>query len=236
VTLIITIDGPASSGKSTVAASLAGRLGYLHLNSGLLYRFSGYLASRDRVSLDDEHEIVKLLERKKLEFQVSGSGSSVFLVDGERVQEDLTSPENSERASMVATLPELRKKLTLLQREVILGSTLAGAVLEGRDAGTVVFPDAQHKFYLDADPVIRTERRLKERCLSDQQPVPDKNSPEYQQLFDEVFEDLSRRDQLDSSRIHSPNRVAEDAVVVDTTMLSIEQVLDKIEGLLTLDN
>ncbi len=229
---IITIDGPASSGKSTVASTLASRLGYLHLNSGLLYRFSGYLASREGVGLDDQMGIIELLDSKELRFKVSDSSKSIFLVNGKPVDEDLTSPDNSERASHVATLPKLREKLTGLQREVILNSTLPGAVLEGRDAGTVVFPDAGHKFYLDADPRIRADRRLRERCRLANTKVPESGSAEYQQLFDEVFEDLSRRDQLDSSRIHSPNRVAEDALVVDTSDLSIEQVLEKVKSFL----
>jgi CMP/dCMP kinase len=208
---IVAIDGPAGAGKSTVARQLAGRLGFTIIDTGAIYRAVALAARRAGVAWDDDEGLGKLLDAGlKLKFD----GERVLL-RGEDVTEAIRTPEISRGASVVSARPVVRQKLLQLQRD--LGRASArGSVLEGRDIGTVVFPDAQVKFFLTASDGARAQRRyaeLADRGLS----VP----------LDEVLSEQRRRDKDDTERAIAPLRAAQDAIVVDTTGLDLGEVVER---------
>ncbi|HEY6909565.1 MAG TPA: (d)CMP kinase [Myxococcales bacterium] len=208
---IVAIDGPAGAGKSTVARQLARRLGFSMIDTGAIYRSVALVAQRRGVSWDDDEALRGMLAAGLgLEFR----GDRV-LVQGEDVSEAIRTPEISRGASVVSARPVVRKALLQLQRD--LGRAASrGAVLEGRDIGTVVFPDADVKFFLTASDEARAGRRhaeLLERGLS----VP----------IEEVLADQRRRDRDDSERAIAPLRAAADAIRVDTTGLDLEEVVER---------
>ncbi len=208
---IVAIDGPSGSGKSTVAALLAKKLGYMHLDTGAMYRAVALAAVLDNLPYDDAKGLDKLCEQIRLEMRRNDDIVSVYL-NGRDVTEEIRSPEMSLGSSAVSAVPEVRSHMVRLQREI--GST-GGIVAEGRDMGTVVFPDTPAKFYLDASPEERARRRwlqLKEMGMDE---APEK-----------VRREMDERDQNDTSRKHSPLKKAEDAINVDTTGMSIGQVIE----------
>ncbi len=211
---IVAIDGPAGAGKSTVASAVARRLGFTRIETGALYRAVALLALRQGVRLDDEAALARLAEGLDLHFDPRPDGTNRVLLDGGDVTEALRAPEVSEAASRVAALPAVRAALLGLQRR--LGRS-GGVVLEGRDIGTVVFPDAEVKVFLTASPQERAARRLAQLRARGVQADPE-----------QVLEAIERRDAQDAGRSVAPLVAAPDAVVIDSTGRSVDEVVDAI--------
>ncbi len=212
--LIIAIDGPAGAGKSTIASRLARKFGYVNLESGAMYRALALRAIEWDASFDDEAALLKLAQDSRIILDRSIGGSRVLL-NGKDVSERIRERDVTEAASRISVHPKVREWMVERQREMGIGG---GVVMEGRDIGTKVFPDADLKIYLDADPVIREPRRL------DQQKV---KGPPAQAMAAELRE----RDRRDRTRAASPLVAAEDAVVLDSTNMSEDDVLKRIEQL-----
>jgi CMP/dCMP kinase len=215
--LVIAIDGPAGAGKSTIASRLARKLGYVNLESGAMYRALALKAIENDISVDDPDALLRLAEASRIELQPQLDGNRVLL-DGQDVSRRIRERDVTEAASRVSVHPKVRSWMVARQRE--LGAQ-GGVIMEGRDIGTAVFPDADLKVFLDADPGVRAERRIEQAQAKD-----DPNAAKA------LAEDLARRDQRDSTRTASPLVPAEDAVVLDSSRLGIEQVLEKIEELI----
>jgi cytidylate kinase len=212
--LIIAIDGPAGAGKSTIASRLARKLGYVNLESGAMYRALALRAIEWDASFDDEAALLKQAEESRITLDRTIGGNRV-LVNGKDVSARIRDRDVTEGASRVSVHPRVREWMVARQREMGVGG---GVVMEGRDIGTRVFPDADLKIFLDADPVIREQRRL------DQQQV---KGPSAQTMAAELRE----RDRRDRTRAASPLLAAEDAVVLDSTNMTEDEVLERIEEL-----
>jgi cytidylate kinase len=211
--LIIAIDGPAGAGKSTIASRLARKLGYVNLESGAMYRALALRAIEWDASFDDEDALLKMAQDSRITLERMIGGNRVLL-NGKDVSARIRERDVSEAASRVSVHPKVREWMVARQREMGIG----GIVMEGRDIGTKVFPDADLKIFLDADPVIREQRRL------DQQQV--KGAP-----AQAMAAELRERDRRDRTRAASPLVAAEDAVVLDSTNMSEDEVLNRIEEL-----
>lgn len=207
--LLITIDGPAGAGKTTVSRQLAGRLGYRYIDTGALYRGVAYVARRRGIGPRDDETLSRLLAVLELNFEPGESGQRL-LADGEDITDLIRTPEISLLASAISARPLVRAYLLKVQRE--LGRQKA-AVFEGRDMGTVVFPEAEVKFFLSADEQTRAQRRFAE--------IQAKTGTS----LEEVERDMRRRDEQDSTRSLAPLKAADDAVRIDSTDLSIAQVV-----------
>jgi CMP/dCMP kinase len=207
--LLITIDGPAGSGKSSVARAIADELGFINLNTGAAYRAVALVALQEGVSLDDGASLAGVSRRVSLD----AGGARV---DGKPVPEDeLRTPEVSAAASAVSARPEVRAVLLDVQREAARRANReGGAVVEGRDIGTVVLPDAELKVYLSAAPEERARRRAHQTGREAE--------------LDRIKEAMSQRDRQDSERETSPLKPAPDAVILDTTSLSLEGVVSRV--------
>jgi len=207
--ILVTIDGPAGSGKSSVARHVAGRLGLVNLNTGAAYRAAALIALREGADLSDGQKIADLARRIGLDPE----GASI---DGRRVPDpDLRTPEVAAAASKVSANPGLREVLLPVQRAAADGAReRGGAVVEGRDIGTVVLPDAELKVFLSADPEERARRRARQTGREGE--------------LDRIREAISRRDRQDSEREASPLKPAPGAVVLDTTSLDLEEVVSRV--------
>ncbi len=214
--LIVAIDGPAGSGKSTVAKTVAQRNGLALVDTGAIYRCVALAAKRGGIAWDDDDRLAGVLPRIDIGFRFESGVNRVFL-SGEDVTEAIRTPEISMGASAVSARKVVRDGLLDLQRRLALASEL-GAVLEGRDIGTVVFPDARVKFFLTASSEVRAKRRLLELQARGTQAT-----------IDEVRADMEKRDRDDSSRAIAPLTAARDATVVDTSGLSIDDVVAIVE-------
>jgi cytidylate kinase len=212
--LIITIDGPAASGKSTVARLLAQKLRADFLDTGAMYRAVTFAAMQSGVDLNDEQKLLDCLGAHTFQFSPR-AGKTAVSIDGADVTEQIRSPEVTANARFIASAPKVRERLVRMQRQFAAGRKRI--VTEGRDQGTVAFADADVKFFLTADPAERARRRLIE--LQAQDGV---------ESFERVQEAIEQRDQSDRSRDVGPLKQAEDAIVVDTTNLSIDQVVEKL--------
>jgi cytidylate kinase len=213
--MIIAIDGPAGSGKSTTAREVARRLGFRHLDSGAFYRALTYAALRRGVPVETWDDLSpEELDAFEIRAEPADSGFRM-LVDGTDVTDEIRSPEVNAHVSRMARVPAVRDWLLGRLREAARGVDL---VADGRDIGTVVFPDAELKIYLFADPVVRARRRLAQYGVPDPDPVT---------LAAEV-ERLKERDRMDSEREVAPLRMAEDAVPVDTTSLTFDEQVERI--------
>jgi CMP/dCMP kinase len=212
--LIIAIDGPAGAGKSTIAARLARKLGYVNLESGAMYRALALKAIEWDTSFDDEAALLALAQKSRIALQPA-IGSNHVLLDGRDVSLRVRDTDVTEAASRVSVHPKVREWMVARQRE--LGAN-GGIIMEGRDIGTKVFPDADLKIFLDADPAERERRRLLQQQVSGA-------------TAEMVAEEIRKRDQRDRTRAASPLIAAADAVVIDSTQLDEDAVLDRIEGL-----
>ncbi len=218
--LIVAIDGPAGAGKSTVSKILALRLHFTLVDTGAIYRCVALKARRQNVALNDEAALQKIVDVIKVSFEMTEEKNHVFL-DGEDVSEAIRTSENSLAASQVSAQPVVRAALLGLQRKLAL-SAEKGAILEGRDIGTVVFPDAELKIFLFADPRVRAERRFEELYQKGtEKPV------------DQVLADQNKRDKEDSERDIAPLKPADDAVKIDSTHLHLSEVVQRIETLVS---
>jgi cytidylate kinase len=205
---IIAIDGPVGSGKSTVARRVAEMLGYTHLDSGAMYRAVGLKALREGVPLDSAERLAQIAESARIDL-VPQDGKLRVLLDGEDVTEAIRAPEDSHAASVVAVVPGVRHPMVDEQRRA---GAQGGVVMEGRDIGSVVFPDADLKIFLDASPEVRAARRQRE--------YEEKGEP---MEFEKVLAEVHARDRRDREREMSPLVRAPDAVVVDNTAMDAEE-------------
>ena len=212
--LIITIDGPAASGKSTAARLLANRLGASFLDTGAMYRAVTLAAMRAGVNLNDEQKLLDVIQKHEFQFS-DRSGKMAVCIDGSDVTEYIRGPEVTANARYIAAAAKVRERLVQMQRRFAAGRRKI--VTEGRDQGTVAFHDADIKFYLTADLAERAKRRQAELGIS-----------EFQLAID-VQKAIEQRDKSDQDRAVGPLKPAEDAIIVDTTNLSIEQVVEKLE-------
>ena len=215
--LTIAIDGTAASGKSTIGGLLARRLGYLFFDTGVMYRAVTWMALKRGIDIADEEAVSALAESLHIDVvppTVNDGRQYTVYADGEDVTWDIRRPEVDAHVSPVSAYPGVRRALTAQQRRIGLKGKV---VMAGRDIGTVVLPEADLKIFLDASPEERARRRWKELRERGEE-------ADYQQ----VLASIRRRDRIDSSRQYAPLRCAQDAVYVDTTHLSIEEVLERV--------
>lgn len=214
--LIITIDGPAASGKSTVARLLAEQLGASFLDTGAMYRAVTLAAMRADIDMNNQEQLLDILNRYKFRFEAQEGKMAVY-VNGNDMTEQIRQPEVTANAHYVASAPKLREKLVEMQRQFAVRQKKI--VTEGRDQGTVAFADANVKFYLTAEPEERARRRQAE--------LEAKGGVE---SLDKIQRAIEDRDKSDEDRAVGPLRPADDAIIVDTTNLSIEEVVGKLLG------
>lgn len=210
----IAIDGPGAAGKSTIAKCLAKKLNYVHLDTGAMYRSTAYKALQNHISLEDEEAVCKMLENTKIKLATDGS---IFL-DGEDVSDKIRTNEMSLAASLVSKLAKVRRMLVERQQEM---AKEKGFIMDGRDIGTVVLTDAEVKIYMTASPMARAKRRYDQNIA--------KNIPTGS--IEEIAREIAERDLQDMTRENSPLKKADDAVEIDTSDMSIEEVTERIYSL-----
>lgn len=209
----IAIDGPAGAGKSSVAKAVAKKLGFIYVDTGALYRSIGVNALRHGVATDNKNGVVSLLPDIELELKYIDGNQRVFL-NGEDVSEEIRLPEASMAASNVSAIPEVRAFLLDLQRDMAKKNNV---VMDGRDIGTVILPDAQFKFFLTASAEVRADRRFKE--LKEKGITVD---------YNELLKEIIQRDYNDSHRETAPLKQAEDAILIDSSNLTLEESINAI--------
>lgn len=215
-TIQIAIDGPASSGKSTVAKIIAKDFGYTYLDTGAMYRAATYIALKNQISPDEPSQLLELLEQYPISFGRAETGEQLVFVGDVDVTNPIRENEVTNAVSAFAAIPVVREKLVALQQEI---ARLGGIVMDGRDIGTVVLPQAELKIFLVASVDERAERRYKENL-----------SKGIETDLETLKEEIAARDYKDSHRETSPLKQAEDAIYLDTTGLSILEVVEKIKA------
>ena len=208
--MIIAIDGPSASGKSTTAKGVSNELGFTHIDTGSMYRAVTFGLSHENIMLDDHNRIISYMRNLDLKFDSNGH----IILNGKNVSNVIRTFEISSKVSKISAIPEIRSKMVDFQRNI---AGKSDCVLEGRDIGTVVFPNADYKFYMIADINIRAQRRLIELKQIDESTT-----------IEEIISSIKIRDELDSKRSHSPLKKAIDAIEIDTSLLSISQQIKKI--------
>lgn len=221
--MIVAIDGPAGSGKSTIAHRVAQDLGFFKLDTGALYRSVAYCCQERGIDLQDEASVVDLARKLDIRFDPSDEVTRIW-ADGEDVSQQIRTPEVDRVVSIVAAYAGVREAMLPAQRQVARDHDV---VAEGRDIGTVVFPNADLKVFLTADPRERARRRVLQRHAND-----GATPEEIEAEVDQTLADLERRDKLDSSRETAPLRAAEDAVHIDSSAHTIDEVVAKVCGLI----
>lgn len=205
---IIAIDGFSSCGKSTLAKQIAKELDYIFVDTGAMYRATALFFIRSEVNLNDVSQINDALEAMTISFK-NIDGNNVTFLNGENVESEIRSLEVSGMVSEIAAIPAVRRKMVALQRNM---TDADGVVMDGRDIGTVVFPDADVKLFVTADPLIRAQRRYNEMVAKEEHPD-----------IQEIISNLAHRDHIDSTRDDSPLRQAEDAILLDNTTLTKDE-------------
>lgn len=216
--LQVAIDGPASSGKSTVAKIIAKRFGYVYCDTGAMYRSVTWAALENGIDVSDTKQVIDLARRIKITFEPGQPDQRVF-VDGHEVTKDIRTEKIAANVSAVAAIPEVRAQMVEQQRQI---AQTGGIVMDGRDIGTTVLPDAQVKVFLVASAHERARRRYEENLQKGLAT----------QSLDELEAAIKLRDQKDSTRKVSPLTQAKDAILIDTTSLTIDQVVDEISALI----
>ncbi|MGR3318913.1 MAG: (d)CMP kinase [Candidatus Anammoxibacter sp.] len=211
--MIIAIDGPAGSGKSTVSKILAKRLGFTYIDTGAIYRAVTLKVIQGGLNFDDEEKICKLIDDTKIELSYINGNFSILL-DGVDVTKEIRNPNVTSKIFFISNKASIRKKLVGHQKTCAEG---VDAVVEGRDIGTVIFPDAENKFFLNADVGERAKRRFLE--VKEQDSLAE---------LEDVYDDIKKRDESDSTRKVAPLKRVEDAIYIDTTNISVEDVVDNI--------
>lgn len=214
MSVAIAIDGPAGAGKSTIAKRVAEELNFMYVDTGALYRAVALCAIQKNIEPDDSQRVSEMLSEIKVQLAFNYRFEKVVLLDGKDVSSRIRTPEVSMAASKISALPQVRAYLLDLQRDIAKENNV---IMDGRDIGTVVLPDAKVKIFLTASPQVRAERRYKE--------LSEKGA---NVSFDEVLRDVNERDYNDSHRKTAPLKPAEDSVFVDTTDLDFEQSVEKI--------
>ena len=214
MSIAIALDGPAGAGKSSIAKRAAKALGYIYVDTGALYRTIGLAAMRAGVEPQPSDEVDSLLSRITVSLEFNEQGEQVVLLDGEDVSSLIRTPEASMMASKISAVPSVRAYLLDLQRDM---AKTHNVIMDGRDIGTVVLPDAKVKIFLTASPEARAERRYKE--------LVEKGTDT---TFEQVLRDVKERDYNDSHRAIAPLKPAEDSILVDTTELDFEQSVEAI--------
>lgn len=217
--MIVAIDGPAGTGKGTIAGLISKRLGYTYIDTGAMYRCVTLKMLNEGISIDADIEVIKdLLERTKIEF-ININGQQCVFLDDEDVTEEIRTPKVNELVSPVSAIKEIRIKLVDMQRE--LGKA-ANVIMEGRDITTVVFPNAEVKIYLTADASERANRRYKELIAKG-----------VDTTYEATYDSIMKRDENDMKKEMGALKIAEDAVVIDSTEMSIEEVYEKVVEIIT---
>ena len=210
--MIIAIDGPSGAGKSTLVRMIARELNLLYIDTGAMYRASALAVMEAGVSTNDAAAVAEVAARANI--KLAGNPDSLqIMLDGRDISREIRTEEVGHTASVISVIPEVRRTLVERQREI---GRHGGVVLDGRDIGTVVFPDADIKFYLTAAPEERAHRRYEEERVKERNIT-----------FEETLMDINTRDRRDSTRADSPLAIAEDAIVIDSTELSIEEVFER---------
>lgn len=209
--LSVAIDGPAGAGKSTIAKMLANRFNLMYINTGSMYRAVTLKAMKENILPEDKISLLKLVDSLEMVFD-----NDELFVNGESVSEEICLPNISNNVSNYAAIPELRERLVNLQRKI---AEKYDVVMDGRDIGTVVLKEAPIKFYLTASPEERSKRRYNEL-----------SSKGISISYDEILRDIIRRDYIDSNRESNPLRKADDAILIDSSNLSIAEVVDKMSN------
>lgn len=215
---IVAIDGPAGSGKGTLTKVVAKELGLVSIDTGMLYRCHALAVVRNNIDLDDKENIIKIMDNIEIKLKNENNIQTVFL-DGEDVTDQIRLPEVNNTVSLTSSIPEVREKVTELEREIGYDWLKEGKniIMEGRDITTVVFPEAEIKIYLDATPVERAKRRMEQQARKG-----------INETFQEVLESIMKRDKNDMNKKVGALKRAPDAIYIDSSNLSIEQVKRKI--------
>ena len=217
--MIVAIDGPAGTGKGTIAGLISKRLGYTYIDTGAMYRCVTLKMLNEGISIDADVEVIKdLLERTKIEF-ININGKQCVFLDDEDVTEEIRTPRVNELVSPVSAIKEIRIKLVDMQRELGKG---ANVIMEGRDITTVVFPNAEVKIYLTADASERANRRYKELIAKG-----------IETTYEATYDSIMKRDENDMKKEMGALKIAEGAVVIDSTEMSIEEVYEKVVEIIT---
>lgn len=224
--MIVAIDGPAGSGKSTVAHAIADRCGLTYLDTGAMYRSVTLACLRDDVDVNDSEAVARVAERVRIEFGNGPDGQTVML-DGVDVTKDIRTPEVEHSVSIVAAIPAVRTAMVALQRAV---GEAGDVVAEGRDIGTVVFPNAEVKVFLTADAEARAHRRAVQRegkdAAKDAEATADASAEQ------KILDEIRRRDKIDSTRTEAPLKPAEDAHHIDSSSLGVDEVVAEVMRLM----
>ncbi|QWH16925.1 (d)CMP kinase [Bacillus mycoides] len=214
----IAIDGPAAAGKSTVAKVVAKKLSYVYIDTGAMYRAITYAALEQKVDIENEEKLIKVVKNVNIEFQ-QGENTQLVFLNGQDVSEVIRTPDVTNRVSIVAKHRLVREEMVRRQQEL---AKKGGVVMDGRDIGTHVLPDAEVKIFMLASVEERAERRHLENM-----------NKGFDSNLEQLKEEIARRDKLDSEREVSPLKKADDALELDTTSLSIEEVVQKIMGIVS---
>ena len=215
----VAVDGPSGAGKSTLSRRCAAAFGFIYVDTGAIYRTIALAARRRNTDVRDENEVKKILPELEVGMVYDDSGEQRMLLNGEDVSSEIRMPDISVTASAVAALPAVRAYLLEMQRKIARENNV---IMDGRDIGTVVLPDAQLKIFLTASPEARAERRLAEL-----------RQKGIEQSYESVLSDIIERDRRDTSRAAAPLRKAENAVTVDTSMLNFEESFEKLCGIIS---